>query len=143
VQNIDQAVAIAAASEFAMVSSGKVRTLATHVLQAPHVDGDSGDAAGEVLGAGTNGRLALAVLDTFAGVASDCTASASTSTVTASGLLAFHAAYSASATCSVTVQLCDAPATSRSGVHPDTAGLKAQLFSVALPVLVMVRVQVR
>ena len=106
-------------------------------------DGDCGDAAGEVLGAGTNGRLALAVLDTFAGVASDCTASASTSTVTASGLLAFHAAYSASATCSVTVQLCDAPATSRLGVHPDTAGLKAQLFSVALPVLVMVRVQVR
>jgi hypothetical protein len=28
-------------------------------------------------------------------------------------------------------------------VHPETAGLKAQLFSVALPVLVMVRVQVR
>jgi hypothetical protein len=43
----------------------------------------------------------------------------------------------------VTVQLCDAPATSGSGVHPETAGLKAQLFSVALPVLVMVRVQVR
>jgi hypothetical protein len=63
--------------------------------------------------------------------------------LTANGVSAFQALNSACGTCFVTVQLCDASAASEPGVQSATAGLKVQLPSVALPVLVIVSVQVR
>jgi hypothetical protein len=106
-------------------------------------DGDSGAAAGEVPGAGTNGSAATAVTDNAAGVAAGCTGTAETLAVAVKGVPASQVLNSVTFTNFVRLQLCDASAASGPGAQSATGGLKAQLFSVALPVLVMVRVQVR